>query len=269
MGYPYAGDIGSGKLYPTGYNGPDLYHYMYIDGPLNPLPASSLSSFTIDFSAKNGNFLFPGDAAPTFATYFNVSDLTTLPVAYPYNDKADHAFVAPSDWGSRRAPGRLQLQLGEMQLIQARLNTAYAEHKALIGKIQNEIDLLEENHAIRGDQIDVLDQNGVRFGSANGIAVIAERTGEILEKSGQNIYNMFKSVAEAPPKAVGFATDVTSGVRFSIEMLGSVAQISMANIASAVVRGIGIPARIAADQINFENRISIYKAGYQVEIVKQ
>lgn len=269
MGYPYAGDIGSGKLYPTGYNGPDLYHYMYIDGPLNPLPASSLSSFTIDFSAKNGNFLFPGDAAPTFATYFNVSDLTTLPVEYPYNDKADHAFVAPSDWGSRRAPGRLQLQLGEMQLIQARLNTAYAEHKSLIGKIKNEIDLLEENHAIRGDQIDVLDSNGVRFGSANGIAVVAERTGEILEKSGQNIYNMFKSVAEAPPKVVGFATDVTSGVRFSIEMLGSVAQISMANIASAVVRGIGIPARIAADQINFENRISIYKAGYQVEIVKQ
>lgn len=269
MGYPYAGDIGSGKLYPTGYNGPDLYHYMYIDGPLNPLPASQLSSFTIDFSAKNGNFLFPGDADPTFAAYFNVDDLTTLPVTYPYNDKADHAFVAPSDWGSRRAPGRLQLQLGEMQLIQARLNTAYAQHKTLIGKIQNEIDLLEENHAIRGDQIDVLNSDGVRFGSANGIAVIAERTGEILEKSGQNIYNFFNGVAEAPPKVVGFAFDPTSGLRFGIKVLGSATQISMSNIASAVMRGIGIPARIASDQISFENRITIYKAGYQVEIVKQ
>ena len=30
-GYPYADDIGVGKLYPQGYDGPDLYHYNYID----------------------------------------------------------------------------------------------------------------------------------------------------------------------------------------------------------------------------------------------
>ena len=30
-GYPYADDIGVGKLYPQGYAGPDLYHYNYIE----------------------------------------------------------------------------------------------------------------------------------------------------------------------------------------------------------------------------------------------
>ena len=30
-GYPYADDIGPGKLYPQDYNGPDLYHYSYIE----------------------------------------------------------------------------------------------------------------------------------------------------------------------------------------------------------------------------------------------
>src|SRR6266542_1765810 len=29
FGYPYAGDIGAGRTYPDGYDGPDLYHYMY------------------------------------------------------------------------------------------------------------------------------------------------------------------------------------------------------------------------------------------------
>jgi hypothetical protein len=29
LGYPYAGDIGPGKTYPSAYDGPDLYHYMY------------------------------------------------------------------------------------------------------------------------------------------------------------------------------------------------------------------------------------------------
>ena len=31
FGYPYPEDIGPGKTYPTGYSGPDLYHYMYRD----------------------------------------------------------------------------------------------------------------------------------------------------------------------------------------------------------------------------------------------
>ena len=31
FGYPYPEDIGPGKTYPTGYDGPDLYHYMYQD----------------------------------------------------------------------------------------------------------------------------------------------------------------------------------------------------------------------------------------------
>ena len=30
-GTPYPGDIGTGCLYPQGYDGPDLYHYMYMD----------------------------------------------------------------------------------------------------------------------------------------------------------------------------------------------------------------------------------------------
>ena len=30
-GYPYADDIGAGKTYPQGYEGPDLYHYYYIE----------------------------------------------------------------------------------------------------------------------------------------------------------------------------------------------------------------------------------------------
>jgi hypothetical protein len=31
FGYPYAGDIGAGKTYPSGYSGPDLIHYLYVD----------------------------------------------------------------------------------------------------------------------------------------------------------------------------------------------------------------------------------------------
>ena len=31
FGYPYAGDIGPAGTYPSGYDGPDIYHYMYVN----------------------------------------------------------------------------------------------------------------------------------------------------------------------------------------------------------------------------------------------
>ena len=33
FGYPYADDIGPTGVYPAGYDGPDLYHYQYVDVP--------------------------------------------------------------------------------------------------------------------------------------------------------------------------------------------------------------------------------------------
>ena len=43
FGMPYDDDIGPGGTYPAGYNGPDLYHYMYIDAP-------ALAGTDFDFS---------------------------------------------------------------------------------------------------------------------------------------------------------------------------------------------------------------------------
>jgi len=46
FGYPYIDDIGPGGTYPTGYNGPDLYHYMYLDVP-------ELAGTALDFDDPN------------------------------------------------------------------------------------------------------------------------------------------------------------------------------------------------------------------------
>jgi hypothetical protein len=47
FGYPYADDIGPGGTYPAGYDGPDLYHYMYIDVP-------QLAGSQFDFDSSGG-----------------------------------------------------------------------------------------------------------------------------------------------------------------------------------------------------------------------
>src|SRR5690606_36428365 len=43
FGYPDADDIGPASTYPAGYDGPDLYHYMYVD-----LPALAGTAFDFD-----------------------------------------------------------------------------------------------------------------------------------------------------------------------------------------------------------------------------
>ncbi len=47
FGLPYDDDIGPGGTYPSGYDGPDIYHYMYIDSP-------ALAGTEFDFSCTEG-----------------------------------------------------------------------------------------------------------------------------------------------------------------------------------------------------------------------
>lgn len=48
FGMPYEDDIGPGGTYPTGYDGPDMFHYMYIDSP-------ALAGTDFDFTCTQTN----------------------------------------------------------------------------------------------------------------------------------------------------------------------------------------------------------------------
>jgi len=54
FGYPYEGDIGPGGTYKSGYNGPDLIHYLYVDLPDltgEPLMSQQLAyTYTFEFN---------------------------------------------------------------------------------------------------------------------------------------------------------------------------------------------------------------------------
>ncbi|GAA4812276.1 hypothetical protein GCM10011365_21160 [Marinicella pacifica] len=52
FGLPYEDDIGPGGTYPAGYNGPDMYHYMYID---TPALAGTEFDFSCTQTASNGD----------------------------------------------------------------------------------------------------------------------------------------------------------------------------------------------------------------------
>lgn len=90
FGTPYTGTIGDGKLYDSGYSGPDYYLYNYVDNDVvndyvTPLPSDAIvdfvGSFPIDLSETSGlDGTDSGNADTTLASVFGhyfTSDGTT------------------------------------------------------------------------------------------------------------------------------------------------------------------------------------------------
>lgn len=161
FGYPYAGDIGSGKTYPSGYDGPDIYHYQYVAATeltgREPNPRG--------FTNVIGYFRpFPdGDAPPSF--YFGGDLLTTnissgpfLAVDYPLAS-GDWAFTAPATFGSRRAPGEIQLAISDLLQEETRLKLALNNYDGLIQQIEDMAKLLQSRLALSNRTITLLTAN--------------------------------------------------------------------------------------------------------------
>lgn len=64
FGKPYEGTIGPGKVYPAGYDGPDLLLYMYVD--VRQISDETVPGPTTDFGAFNGNELVSGQIFEAF-----------------------------------------------------------------------------------------------------------------------------------------------------------------------------------------------------------
>ena len=64
FGKPYAGTIGSGKLYPAGYDGPDLLLYMYVN--VREINDNTVPGPTTAFATFTGNTVTAGDIFRAF-----------------------------------------------------------------------------------------------------------------------------------------------------------------------------------------------------------
>lgn len=110
-GYPYSADIGAGGTYPQGYDGPDVYHYMWMD-----LEAYGFEDFELE----------PVTSRVVNLKGLLVEDEDDETVELTFDLAANGMIVKPeSIEGTRRAQGRLQAAYGSF--IQAYLDYRKAE----------------------------------------------------------------------------------------------------------------------------------------------
>ncbi|NOY80786.1 MAG: hypothetical protein GXP31_07250 [Kiritimatiellaeota bacterium] len=249
FGSPYEGVIGPGKTYPMGYQGPDIFLYMYVDvsevsGKTVPEPSASFKAFfkpfrnhvleapkssEVDVSFSefiNGNR--PDFKAKTLQ--FFDSDLedpatggsysSVLEVDFPQGAGA-FSFQAPSSWGGRRSPGEIQQAISELIQAEAHVKEGVARYNVLMKDIQGKLNVLKARSNLAAATVEIENLEYKAAGRFTSIAAVSKGVGQGLMAYANTSESALRGIAEMLPTSVGLSNDVTSSARGSIKLMGS------------------------------------------------
>ncbi len=202
FGYPYAGDIGAGKTYPSGYDGPDIYHYQYVNATEltgrqpSPRGFSNVLGYFKPFNDGNSppSFYFGGDLFTT-----NVAAGPFLAVNYPLA-AGDWAFTAPASFGARRAPGEIQLALSDLLQEETRLKQALNNYDGLIQQIEDMSQLLSSRVALSNRTITLLTSNRTTQTTLNGQITAAQDAQLGLRRISSIVSRVSEAVVQGIPQ---------------------------------------------------------------------
>jgi hypothetical protein len=206
FGYPYPEDIGPTGTYSSGYNGPDLYHFDYVD-------ASELL----------------GETPPptqTFAVVFREPEVSSVG-SVNFTDRTvqfsvssqELGLVKPASWtGRRRAPGQLQMARSDLLQSYARFRKALGEYQDLIHRIQDRARLFYVRRQVRTEEFYIQYRHQDRQEQLNLDILFHTAEAALMEEGARLVLGLAQAEAEALPKTTGLAPDVTSLARGGISM---------------------------------------------------
>jgi hypothetical protein len=219
FGTPYGDDIGPAGTYPTGYEGPDIYHYDYVDSP------EIRTGVTAQQPALAFNLTEPTvgpDGALTQAT--NLVRFHLSPNGF--------GLEKPATWtGQRSAPGDIQMARSAFMESVRRLERGVAEYENLIDNIadasaslQAEFRLNEAQIQIRQDQLSQIRRLDDAIGDLRRDAFLIRSEAEATKIA----VDFF---VDAMPKVVGLASDVFSVQGATLRLAGRLAQFGALKVA--------------------------------------
>jgi hypothetical protein len=272
FGYPYEGDIGAGRTYPSGYDGPDIYHHMYIDTvPLNGEPALNLDQEITAYYTPLLPRLVPG--LPSLRDFFSGDDMPentltnvtdgVLRVNYPLSS-ASYGLTAPPPWGARRAPGELQLALSDLLQSQARLKQAIANYDALIRQIDDGIELMNARFSLQADTINIRNRADGKVRTLRAAALGFKVTGKVLQGLVDEVNGLSAITTESLPKVLGLSNDATAPARGVVKLAAKIGT-TVLKIGAGVAEGAAEAAQTAQEDVRRSESIEIETAQFDYE----
>lgn len=251
FGYPYPDDIGPGGLYPTGYDGPDVYHYMYVDvmelvGQQAQLLEGfdiagdvKLDRFTAEYAPLQGVNFFDFDEEAKFTDIdcpsaplsagcsLGPAPAGTLSVEYvTYDSPAfGFSFGKPPEWtGRRRATGSMQNILHDMFSARLDLVRALREYQILGEEIEGAIGDISATFALRESQLSIANNERKTLNGMNIAIQTLNQTAKATKAAGNLAGGLMSALAECIPSSliVGLAGggDVFSAARCGVKSAG-------------------------------------------------
>ncbi len=184
FGRPYEDDVGPGGTYPTDYDGPDLYHYTYVDAPAlsgtefdideltgepdSPAQRGRLRSFDATFNPLPGgvNFAtFVGEdqsldcGSNPLARGCTLGDLPTTQLEIEYQTwelptLSSFAHIKPPNWtGVRPAAGAVQDALDEIMNAQISQRQALDEYEKLRQRVSGTAGCIQAVFNLRAESL--------------------------------------------------------------------------------------------------------------------
>ena len=197
FGYPYDADIGPGGTYPADYDGPDVYHYMYVDqSDLTGTPENPNTVFTatyqpmpagIDFfnfvatdhacgiPDNPGCSLAPKPTATLDVEYTVRSYRKTGSAGFP--NPADAFFlIKPESWANsnRRSTGELQDALSNLLVAMSEYEQSLEAYDEHIRGLESKVKALKLKWDVRNEEFNILNNQRKEIIAYNTLIAIAK-----------------------------------------------------------------------------------------------
>jgi probable HAF family extracellular repeat protein len=256
FGYPYAGDVGPGGAYPSGYVGPDIAHWMYLDTlsltPQNNPRSSQFTGLSTNFSLLTTTWSAEFSSETT-STLDPSKPAEVIEIEYPVAT-SDYGFIAPTAWGTRPAEGSLQTAFRNLVNANAQLLSASTTYANLVTEIEEQADLLSQRYELSRDMMKIRQDSDAALtgleaviGVSKGIVIANKTVSEAIKAAEDGIF-------EAIPKVLGFSNDFLAPARALAGLAGFFAG-RVATVLAAVAEELATATELSKD--GFERRLEI------------
>ena len=222
FGTPYPGDIGVGKTYAQGYDGPDTENWFIIDRVSDQVDNSNPIQVTVQVPTNIPDYT----AATTIENYFNLLNTpvpgSTKTIIVQPNSRAvfsDIRFPSGSA-GQRRVTGELQTALQEAQEAQVRVEEAVESVERLRSRFRASKVLYDEMIASHAKSLNTRSDANAVISSQESLRQQLLNSAQLADTLGKGLLDFAEAMAEFLPGEVGFSNDVTSAGRGAIKLVG-------------------------------------------------
>lgn len=300
FGRPYEDDLGPGGTYPASYDGPDLYHYTYVDAPAlsgtefnvdpitgqptDPAQFGRLRSFTAHFNALPsgiGFLNFEGEdqslgcGSNPFGEGCTLGDppSTQLAVEYVTWDLptlSSFSNIKPPTWtGVRPAAGKVQEALDEIMNTQVAMHRALADYEKLRQDVTCAADGIKAIFNLRNEALRIKNSERRELNQLTAAVQAMNTTAIVLRRVGSGIGETLSAASECVPDnfivGVSSGGDLFSGLKCALQL--SAAGVSLALDTAA--DGVEIAQSItesAKEDVSLQAAIELDVQGFREEM---